>query len=123
MKRKLDLVSLGRYLTYEESERIKGQLNTLKIKYISSGHGLHTGEPIGADSSEFFEIKVNSTDSKRAKEIFNREKVKSSITRLKCPKCGHFGYTEVTNKSIFQKIYYLGTTLVECKKCKEKFTI
>ena len=123
MNNKTDFVSVGRYLTHQESENIKGQLNSLKVQYIVSGHGPNNGYPVGGDASEYFEIKVGPSDINTGRQIIQQEKQRSTSVRAKCPKCGFLGYRVLEKTTLFDKVYYFGTTLVECRKCKKRYSI
>jgi hypothetical protein len=113
-----ELVTVVTHLTCDERDRVKGILNSLRIEHIVSGHDAKS-----RFSSLYYQIKVKARDYKTAKQVINQHKAKVFVDSRKCPKCKHLGYREIQKQGMWQKLLYLGTTLVQCTKCKTKFGI
>lgn len=113
-----DIISLISYLTLSELDSIKARLNSHNIKYIVNGHGARSRY-----HSAYYEIRVRKKDYKKAKGIADRFRAETFLKSRKCPKCGSRLYESVSNLNFFQKLLYLGTTPVKCKKCGNKYFI
>jgi hypothetical protein len=113
-----DFISLASYLTTDELDSIKGRLSSSKIKYIVNGHGAKSRY-----HSAYYEIRVAKEDYVQAKIIVDKFKVSNFLKNKNCPKCNSTNYEVIEKLNIFQKILYIGTTPVKCKKCKTKFFI
>lgn len=114
-----DLISLISFLEGDELQVLKKQLDENKIIYFINKHGGTTGY----EDSDYYEIKVSPVDYNRSKAIANKFKASNFIKSRKCPRCGSLSNEPVKSLSLFQKIFFLGTTPVQCKKCKKVFTI
>lgn len=112
-----NLVSAGGYLTSEELELVKISLNALHIKYIVRGHGP------GKYESQYYEVIVFKKDFEVTRKVIIDRKNKTKVKGRQCPKCKSLVYLEVEKNSLWEKIYYYGTTLVQCKRCKTRYTI
>lgn len=115
-------ISLGRYFTHDEVQNIKGQLQAQDIRHLIKGHGPHLGNPTEFSVSEYFEVEVDSDKLQTAKVIADKVRVKRFVDNQKCPKCGHLGHVTV-DKSMLERVLFIGTTLVQCKKCKKRFPV
>ena len=62
------------------------------------------------------------SDQKRLEALTNNE-VKKLARTVECPNCKNLGCKIIEKKSIWQRLYYWGTTLAECKKCRTRFPI
>lgn len=113
-----EFIQVISYLDEHEAQALKKLLSEKNIKYLSNGHG-------GASRfrSYYYQISISSDDLGRAKEIINKFKVSQFVNKRKCPSCGSLLYEPAQNLNFFQKLLYLGTTPVQCKKCKTKFGI
>lgn len=113
-----NFVTLISYLDEHEAKALQKMLSEKNINYLSNGHG-------GASRfrSFYYEISVSSEDLPRAKEITSKFKVSQSLKKNKCPKCGSLVHELVKDLGFFQRILYIGTTPVRCKKCKTLFGI
>jgi RNase P subunit RPR2 len=112
-----DFVSLISYIDADELQELKKQLEGNRIKYIVNKQGA-TAAYI---HSNYYEIKVPLQDYDAAKAIANRFKATRFVKSRKCPKCKSPLYDPVTKLNFFQKILYLGTTPVQCRKCGTKY--
>ena len=106
------------HLTGQEADSIKSMLTSMNIDFIASGHDAKSRY-----DSLYYQIKVKKRDFKVAKQIIDKRRAKLFLESRKCPKCKTLGYKEIEKRAIWEKIYYYGTTLVECKKCKTRFSI
>ncbi|MFN7651887.1 MAG: hypothetical protein ACK5PC_01570 [Cyclobacteriaceae bacterium] len=113
-----ELVTLISHLTDDETNRIKGILNSLKIPLIISGHDAKSRY-----SSLYYQIKVERKNLSIAKQIIAKHRAQVFIDSRKCPKCKSLGYKEIEKKGLWKKLLYIGTTLVKCNKCKNEFAI
>jgi hypothetical protein len=115
---KNELITVTSHLKKEEADRIKRLLNSVQINSIVSGH-----DAASRHSSLYYQIGVKREDFRSAKHIIDKEKVKIFIEGKKCPECEYLGYREIEKKGLWQRLLYVGTTLVQCKKCKHKYGI
>jgi hypothetical protein len=114
-----DLVSLISFLEGDEVQVLKKQLDENKIIYLINKHG----GSVGYEDSDYYEIKVSPVDYTRSKVIIGKFKASSFNKSQKCPRCGSLSHKPVKTLNLFQKIFFLGTTPVKCKKCKKVFTV
>lgn len=112
-----DLVFLINFLTPDELSTLKHQFDSLNIKYVFHGHGANSRY-----KSEFYEIKVLKEDYDRAKFLINKFRARNFIESRKCPKCKSLIHKPV-DLGFFKRLFYWGTTLVQCEKCKTKYVI
>ncbi len=113
-----DLITVMEYLTVSERDTVTGIFNAQKIPYVVSGHG-----PSTRYHSYYYLIKVRKRDYQTAKLVANRHRAKVFVNSRKCPQCQTLGFVEIEKRNWWQKIFYAGTTLVQCKKCQHKFVI
>lgn len=113
-----DLVTVINHLTVEERDRVQGIFNSLQIPFVVSGHG-----PSNRYNSYYYLFKVRQRDYGVAIKVVKEQRARIFIESRKCPKCKTLGYNQIEKKGLWEKILYLGTTLVECSKCKYKFPI
>ena len=113
-----ELITAISNLTDTECKSIQASLQQNKIPFIVNEHGAH-----GKYRSYYFEIKIKRDDADAVAQVVNKFKAGKSIDNKRCPKCGHSGYKQPDQVSWLTKIYYWGTTLVECKKCKTRYGI
>jgi hypothetical protein len=107
-------VTAGRFLTYEEVSQIKTALQAERIPFIVNEHGAHSRY-----GSYYFEIKVAYKDLSRARSILKLVAQHKS-RNLMCSHCKKStSMIEVKNKTFFQRIYFAGTKLMRCKRCKK----
>jgi hypothetical protein len=112
------LVTVISHLTADESNRVKGLLNSSNIAFVASGHDAKSRY-----SSLYYQIKVERKNLKTAKQIVARHRAQVFIDSRKCPKCKSLGYKEIEKKGFWKKLLYAGTTLVKCNKCRNEFAI
>lgn len=110
-----DFVSLIDYLDFKESEALKSQLQESKILCLVNEHGAHMGD----DQNVYFEIKVSPNHYIQAKKIAEKFKVSQFVKKQRCPKCGSLAREPVPRLAFFQRLLYIGTIPVRCKKCKK----
>lgn len=113
-----DFITLASYLTTSELETLKGRLNSNGIKYAVNGHGAKSRY-----QSAYYEVRVSKEDYEEAKSIADKFKAANLAKSRKCPKCGTTSYERVTDLGFFERLFYIGTTAVKCKKCKTKYAI
>lgn len=113
-----DFVQLISYLKLSELESLKSRLNAEKIEYVVSGHGAASRY-----HSQYYEIRVLQKDFNKAKAVANKFRAASFVKSRQCPKCKSPLYEPVTKLNFLQKIFFMGTTPVQCKKCKTKYVI
>jgi|SRR5690606_24194457 len=114
-----DFIHLISYLRARELQVLRSQLDGNKIRYTVNGHGA----TIGYEDDDYYEIRVAGEDYPTAKRIANKFKASNFIKSRQCPKCKSTLYEPAKNLSFFQKIFFLGTTPVQCKKCKTKYPL
>lgn len=113
-----ELVTTITNLTDSECKSLQAALHRNDIPFIINEHGAH-----GKYQSYYFEIKVEKRNAEAARQIVEKHKAEMTVESKKCPKCGHLGHKKVDHVNWFNKIYYWGTTLVQCNKCRTKFGI
>jgi ssDNA-binding Zn-finger/Zn-ribbon topoisomerase 1 len=113
-----DLVTVISHLTTAETEELKRSLNSLKIESLVSGHDAKS-----RFGNLYYEIKVNRKDYQTAKQLIDKHKAKVLMASKMCPKCQYLGNKKIEKKGLWEKLFYAGTTLVQCNKCKNKFPI
>lgn len=113
-----DLVSVGTHLTKEEADSIKSGLTSMNVDFVVNGH-----DAASRYSSLYYEIKVKRGDARAAKQVIDKRRARNFVESRKCPKCKNLVYREIEKKGLWERIYYFGTTLVQCQKCKTKYSI
>jgi hypothetical protein len=113
-----ELITAISNLTDTECKSLQASLQQNKIPFIVNEHGAH-----GKYQGYYFEIKVKKRDADVVGQIVSKFRAKKVIENRRCPKCGHSGYKQPDQVGWLTKMYYWGTTLVECKKCKTRFGI
>jgi ssDNA-binding Zn-finger/Zn-ribbon topoisomerase 1 len=113
-----ELTTVITHLTAEEANRVKGILDSLQIPFIASGH-----DAASRYRSLYYQIKVEYRYFKAAKQVIAKHKAKVFIDSKNCPNCKSLGYKEIEKRGLWKKLYYAGTTLVQCNKCKHEFGI
>jgi hypothetical protein len=81
-----ELLTVTSHLTKTEADRIKGILNSARIKFVVSGH-----DAASRYNSLYYQIRVSSEDFISAKRIIDKEKAKIFIEGRKCPNCDYLG--------------------------------
>jgi hypothetical protein len=113
-----DLISVGTHLTREEADSIKTSLTSMNIDFVSNGH-----DAASRHSNLYYEIRVQRKDIEKARVAVKSRQRKTLLESRQCPKCENKDYKVLEKKGLWEKIYYYGTTLVQCKKCKTKYPI
>jgi hypothetical protein len=114
-----NFISLISYLESDELHLLKKQLDQGNIIYLVKSHGANTGD----NEAIYYQVEVSEQDYNRSKPIIDSFKVSQFGKKKKCPKCGSPLHYPVKKLTFFQKILYIGTTPVKCKKCKTIFGI
>lgn len=112
------LISVGTNLTEDEVNSIKSVLTSMNIAYSVNGHGAASRY-----RSYYYEIKVRKDDFAKAKTVVEKRQQKTFAESQQCPKCRYTEYEKLPKNGIWEKVYYYGTTLVRCKKCKTKYSV
>ena len=113
-----DLISVGTHLTKEEADSIKTSLTSMNIDFVANGH-----DAASRYHSLYYEIRVQRKDFEKARTAVNSRQRKTLLESRQCPKCQSKEYRILEKKGLWQKLYYYGTTLVQCKKCRTKYPI
>lgn len=113
-----DFISIATYLTKEEANSIKKALTAIRVDAVASGHD--TGSRY---QTLHYEIRVKRKDIDRARPIVERRRKRASLESQLCPKCSSGSYKILEKKGFWQNLYYYGTTLAQCKKCRTKYPI
>ncbi|MEZ4972816.1 MAG: hypothetical protein R2820_05870 [Cyclobacteriaceae bacterium] len=118
-----NLVSAGGYLTESELQEVRSILNAMNIRHVASGHGPAERGALGQYRNYYYEVKVYRDDYEVARKVILKRKNKIKVEGRQCPRCKSLVYLEAEKKGLWEKIYYYGTTLVQCKKCKTRYPI
>lgn len=118
-----NLVSAGGYLTESELREVRSILNSMNIRHVAGGHGPADRGQLGQYRNYYYEVKVHPDDYEVVRKVIVKRKNKSKVEGRQCPKCKSLLYLEVEKKGLWEKLYYYGTTLVQCKRCKTKYPI
>jgi hypothetical protein len=113
-----DLVPIGTHLTRGEFDSVKSGLTARDIHYEFNEY-----HATSHYSSYYYEVKVKRRDRREAQQILGKINAKAFIESRKCPKCKTLGYTEIKKRGLWEKVYYFGTTLNQCQKCKTKYAV
>lgn len=113
-----DLVSVATHLTRDEADSIRSGLTSINVNFVVNGH-----DAASRYASLYYEVKVRRRDVQTAQQVIDKRRAKKFIESRKCPKCKNLVYREVEKTGLWQKIYYFGTTLVQCQKCKTRYSI
>jgi hypothetical protein len=113
-----DLISIGTHLSQDEADSIKSSLTSMNIDYVSNGH-----DAVSRYNNLYYEIRVQKKDVERARTIVKSRQRKILLESRQCPKCKMGDYRTLEKKGLWEKIYYHGTTLVQCRKCRTKYSI
>lgn len=113
-----DFVELIGYLKLSELETIQNRLNAEKIKYVVSGHGAESRH-----HSQYYAVTVLRRDYDKANEIANKFRAANFVKSRQCPECKSPLYAPARKLNFLQKMLYMGTTPVRCKKCGTRFVI
>ena len=114
-----DFISVTRYLTSIDVDKLSRLLQYSKIPYQVNEHGPNTGN----GQNLYFEIKVSTQHYSKAKAITQKFKAAQLIESQRCPKCGSLNKELIEKPTIIQRIIYVGTTPVRCKKCSTVYAI
>ena len=113
-----ELVSIGTQLTRAEADSIKSGLQSINVHFVENGH-----DAANRYSSLYFEIRVERKNFERAIEVVKARQKQTKVESKKCPKCEGDNYKELKKDTLWKKIYYYGTTLVQCRDCRTKYPI
>ena len=113
------VIKIASFLNKSECSSLTAELNSRRIVYFVSSKGSAPGKY----HDPYFEVSVDPTNYLTAKRIANRIRAKALIENRKCPTCKTSSYKVIEKKGWFEKLYYLGTTRVQCNKCKTKYVI
>lgn len=113
------LAEIATYLTSSEANELKSSLSALNIQCVIKGIGVKGR----AGSPEYYKIFVQQIDYPQASQTVKRYAAKIFIESKRCPQCKSLKFTRLEKRGLWNKIYYFGTTLVQCNKCKTQFTI
>ncbi|MBT1705849.1 hypothetical protein [Chryseosolibacter indicus] len=113
-----DLEEVASYLTKHEADSLTQILYSQNIDFTNQGH-----DAANRYHSLYYLIKVRRGDLNAIKRLVNKKRAEAFIEGKKCPKCKNLGYKEIEKKGFWQRVYYLGTTLVQCNKCKTTFPV
>ena len=112
------MIKVASFLSDSELKAVKRGLEGQRIKCFVSNRGSVPGEY----HDPYFEISVNSADYEKAKSVVDKALVKSLEENNKCPKCKATEYWAI-EKKLWQRLFYLSTTPVVCKKCGCKYIV
>jgi hypothetical protein len=113
------MIKVSSFLDKTEIAEVESALREPKIEYFISSKGSASGRY----HDPFYQVSVNATDYILTRRIVSRILAKSLIENQKCPKCKTLGYKVIEKKNWIERLYYLGTTRVQCRKCKNKYVI
>jgi hypothetical protein len=113
------VIKIASFLSESDCNSLTAELHARRIAHFASSKG---SEP-GAYHDPYFEVSVGAMDYLTAKRIANKIRAKVLIESRMCPTCKTASYGIIEKKGLFEKLYYLGTTRVQCKKCKTKYVI
>ena len=113
------MIKIASFLSKSECNALTAELNSRRIVHFSSSKGSAPGKY----HDPYFEVSVGPLDFVTAKRIANRIRANALIESRKSPTCKTSSYGIIEKKGLFEKLYYLGTTRVQCKKCKTKYVI
>ena len=111
------MIKIASFLSESECNSLTAELYARRIVHFASSKGSAPGKY----HDPYFEVSVSAMDYLTAKRIANRIRVKALIESRKCPTCKTLSYGNIEKKGLFEKLYYLGMTRVQCKNCKTKY--
>ena len=113
------MIKVASFLSLSEVESVKNELTGRRIEYFVSSKGTAPGQ----FDDPYYQVSVNATDYIVARKIVAQTISKSFIEGRKCPKCKGLTYRQIEKKNVWERIYYLGTTRVQCQKCKAIYIV
>jgi len=113
------VIKIASFLNESECNSLTGELKTRRIVHFASSKGSAAGEY----HDSCFEVSVGPLDYLTAKRIANRVRATALIESRKCPTCKASSHKIIGKKGLLEKLYYLGTTRVQCQKCKTTYVI
>lgn len=102
-----------------EGQQVENAFKGRKIEYYIS----NKGSAREGYHDPYYQFSVNAADYVLARRIISRVLAKSYVENQKCPKCKYLGYKVIANRNWLERLYYFGTTRVQCKKCKNRYVI
>ncbi len=112
------MIKIPTFLERSEASQVEVALKGRRIRYFISNKG-----SAGTYHDRYYQFSVPVADYILTRRIILRILAKSFIENQKCPNCKHLGYRIIPKKTWFERLYYVGTTRVQCKKCGTKYVI
>lgn len=113
------MIKVASYLSESEMNRVKQGLEGLRIEHFIS----NKGTVLGQYHDQYFEVSVREADYVIAKSIVVKVTATAREESRTCPKCKASAYRVVEKMGFWEKIFYLGATCVQCKKCGTRYAM
>ena len=113
-----EMVVVASFLTSEEASLVRRLLARRRIHSITKESGPHDRYV-----SCYYQVSVKASDYSEAKGIVDYERALIFANGKKCPKCKHPGFKKIAKNGLWERIFYAGTTRVQCDKCDTKYFI
>lgn len=113
------MIKVASFLSLSEVESAKNELIGRRIEYFVSSKGTAPGRY----HDPYYQVSVNVIDYFVARKIVARTIARSFIESRKCSKCKSLNYRPIEKKNWLERIYYFGTTRVQCQKCKMIYVV
>ena len=113
------MIKISAFLDRQEAQEVENALKGRQIEYFISNKGTANGRY----HDPYYQFSVNVSDYVLTRRIVSRVLAKRFVENQKCPKCKQLAYKVIEKKNWLERLYYFGTTRVQCKKCRCKYMI
>lgn len=113
------LIPAAHYLTYAEAVQLYTELLALEINSLVKTCG-PPSFPFG--DGIWYQLLIEETDAAAARETVEQfEAGRAPVAVVRCPRCGSPSTKPLEQRSLWQRLYYAGTTLYGCAGCGRNF--
>ncbi|MCB2377112.1 hypothetical protein LGH70_05935 [Hymenobacter sp. BT635] len=114
------LIPAAQYLTYAEAVQLYNELLAAEINSLVKTCG-PPSFPFG--DGIWYQLLIEEADADAARElVVHFEAQRTSLTVLRCPRCGAPDPQLLARPGFWRRLYYAGTTLYRCAGCGRNFS-
>ncbi|PJJ60548.1 hypothetical protein [Hymenobacter chitinivorans] len=113
------LIPAAHYLTYAEAVQLYNELREADISALVKSCG-PPSFPFG--DGIWYQLLIEETDAAAARELVEAfEAGRATVTVVRCPRCGSADTAVAARRTLWQRLYYAGTTRYQCGSCGRNF--
>ncbi|TGE28488.1 hypothetical protein [Hymenobacter metallicola] len=113
------LIPAAHYLTYAEAVQLYNELLDAGISALVKTCG-PPSFPFG--DGIWYQLLIEEADAAGARELVESfETQRATVAVVRCPRCGSTATRILEQRSLWQRLYYAGTTLYGCAACSRNF--